>query len=365
MIGGNISADGTGRTCPGYPRKKIVEVYGPEASGKTTAALEAIVEVQKAGGCAMFLDFEHALHHGYAKAIGVDFSETSLLYYKPNTLEEGMNFAFAGIRQGVDLIVVDSVAAMVPQAELEKSPGDARKIGAQAQAMSDILPKLVIRLDRANPDDPDCEGSAVIFLNQTRATIQTGGGGRPSAGDNENTSGGKALKFYADVRLRVCRVRSDYVKRKDRFSGKDRNFPVGTFTNVKVVKNKEDMTNGYSGDFYIRYGLGIDDYLTVIESGVVHKIIRKSGSSYEWKEFKAVGRDKFRKILMDNPAQFKALEEELRNMFMASTAEVIEDIDEEEFEADLGYKAPVPGIDDADDGQDLAVATEAEVTEDD
>jgi recombination protein RecA len=336
LIGGNSAADGKGQTCPGYPRRKIIEIYGPEASGKTTAALEAIVEIQKEGGNAVFLDFEHALHHGYARTIGVDFDESRLLYYKPNTLEEGVKLLFVAISKGVDLVVVDSVAAMVPQAEMEKSPGDPRKIGAQAAAFSDVMPKLVVRLTRGAPDYPEHEGTTVLFLNQIRSKISAGGG--KGAGDNEDTSGGKAIKFYADVRLRISRVRSEYLKRKDPMTGKDRTYPIGTFTNVKVVKNKEDATNGYNGEIYIRYGYGIDDVLTVIEAAVARKLARRNGSTYEWSDLKVVGRDKFRTALMEQPAKLAELEDQIRKSFMTVNLDEIELDDDDEIasiEADL------------------------------
>src|SRR5690606_18559541 len=143
LIGGNLSPDGTGPICAGYPRRYITEIYGAEASGKTTLALEAIARVQKEGGIAMFLDFEHALHHGYAQKLGVSFDKEKLLLYTPSSMEQGLDMLKLGAKVGVDLIVVDSVAAMVPLAEAAKNFSDAAQVGIRARKLADALPKIV------------------------------------------------------------------------------------------------------------------------------------------------------------------------------------------------------------------------------
>jgi len=328
LIGGSPAQDGHGCVCPGYPRKRITEIYGPESSGKTTMALAAIADCQRRGGLAMFLDFEHALHHGYAKTIGVDFAQDKLLYFQPDTMEEGLKMLYVAIATGVDLVVVDSVAAMVPKTELEKKIDDNAKLGALAKAMSEILPKMVIWLTKPVENHPECLGTAVIFLNQTRAAINTGGHGG-GGGDNENTSGGKALKFYAYLRLRISRSRSDYIEKMDPFTGKKKRIPVGNLVQVKVVKNKADAKQGHGGEVFIRYGFGLDDYLSLIEAGVTRKIIGKSGASLEFNGEKFVGKEKFRAFLMGNPTATEAIKQKIYESILDSVpkAAVIDDED--------------------------------------
>jgi recombination protein RecA len=291
LIGGTVAPDGKSLICPGYPRRRISEVYGPESSGKTTAALHAIAEVQRQGGVAMFLDFEHALHHGYAQKIGVKFNDT-LLYYAPDTLEDGVKMIYVGIKSGLDLIVCDSVAAMVTKDELEKGIDKVARIGERAMAFSRNLPKLTIWLSKDYENNP--KGTALIFINQTRASI----GGY---GDSETTTGGMALKFFAYLRLRFVRLRSDVIKRKDKVSGKDRSYPYGNHTQVKVVKSKVDAKQGHTGDIFIRFGFGIDDIHSIIEGGVSNKIIKKSGPMYEYAGQKFKGKERLRAFLVGDP----------------------------------------------------------------
>jgi recombination protein RecA len=325
LIGGQLAADGKGPICPGFPRRRIIEVYGPESSGKTTFALASIVRIQKMGGVAMFLDFEHALHFGYAKTIGVDFSEDKLLFFQPDTLEEGLKAIFIAMRTGVDLVVVDSVAAMVPKAEMDKNLSDTAKVGAVAKAMAETLPKLVIWLTKPVDKLPGFEGTSVVFLNQTRALINTGGGGH---GDNENTAGGKALKFYAYLRLRLQRIRSDYIERKDPLTGKKKRFPYSNVTAVKVVKNKVSGTQGYSGEIYIRYGYGLDDYMSLIEAAVARKILKRSGAYYEYEGERVQGKEAMRRFLLENPKHTAKLQDAVRDSILADAMPM--DLEEEE-----------------------------------
>ena len=308
LIGGTLSADKTGPKCPGYPRRKITEIYGPESSGKTTAAIQAIAAVQKAGGTAMFLDFEHALDHQYAKRVGMSFDSDKLVLFAPDSLEQGWKMINIGIRAGVDLIVVDSVASMVPQAEIDKPPGDAARIGAVAAAMSSTLPKIVGWLGSQDPQyNRNPLGTALVFLNQIRATIQTGGHGGGGGGEGDNTSGGKALKYYAYLRVKFTRIRGESVKRKDPMTGKERTYNYGNHTQVKLVKSKVDGKQGFTTDIFIRFNYGIDDHYSLIEAGVSNKLISKSGASYEYAGQKFVGKDKIRKFFLDNPKLFLEL----------------------------------------------------------
>lgn len=303
-VGGNITRDGKGYTCFGYPRKRISEVYGPEHSGKTTLALEAIVACQKAGGQAMYLDFEQALHDGYAEAIGVDFNEDNLVYVRPDTLEEGMKMLYIGIKTGMDLIVCDSIAAMVPAKELAKGVGDEAKIGARAKALSELIPKIQIWLNSATATNKN-GGTAIILINQIRAKIDTSGG---KGGSNENTTGGYAIKFFYSLRLKATRIKSEFIERKDPVTGRKKRIPFGNHTVVKVIKNKIDGTTGHTADIFIRHGFGIDDYYSVIEGAVNHKIITKSGSWFDYGEdIHVQGREAFRKELIANDKLFEEI----------------------------------------------------------
>lgn len=304
LIGGTPAADKSGPKCPGYPRRHITEIFGAESSGKTTAALEAIAEAQKNGGVAMFIDFEHALDTQYASKIGVSFDESRLMNYRPQTMEEGWRLIYIGIAAGVDIIVVDSVAAMVPNNELNnKKPGEAPKIGAVAAGMAQMLPKVCAWLDGPIAKNP--QGTALIMLNQIRATISTGGGG--GKGTNENTSGGYALKFFAFLRLKFSRTGSEIVKKKNRFTGKEQSYAYGNHTRVKIVKSKVDGKQGFTTDIFIRFNHGIDDFYSMIEAGVTTGIVSKNKATYEYDGQSFNGRDKFRTFLVDNPKVFAGL----------------------------------------------------------
>lgn len=314
LIGGTMSADKSGPKCPGYPRRHITEIYGAESSGKTTAALQAIAEIQKQGGTAMFLDYEHALDHQYARRIGVEFDESKLALYQPDTMEEGWVMIHAAIAAGVDLIVVDSVAAMVPNNELNnKKPGEAPKIGAVAASMAQNLPKVCNWL--SNPKyTRNPQGTALIFLNQIRAAISTGGGG--GQGTSENTAGGYALKFFSYLRIKFTKIKAERLpgKKKDAYTGKEVTVPYGNLTQVKLVKSKVDGKQGFTTEIFIRFNYGIDDYFSLIEAGVVNRVISKSGAFYEYSGQRHQGRDKLRRYFMDNPQAFAELRTKVLNM---------------------------------------------------
>jgi len=325
LIGGNPSADGTGPVCMGFPRGHISEVYGPEASGKTTLALEAIVEIQKQGGTALFLDYEHALHHGYATKLGIRFDD-SFAHLQPDDMEQGMETLRIAALAGVDLIVVDSVAAMVPKSDMEKKFTEGDQIGSRARALASLLPKIVKVLHQ--PSKHNNKRAAVIFINQTRANISTGPGG---GGSGDNTSGGKALKFFAYLRLMVTRIGSEYLEVKDSLSREKRRVPFGNKTLVKVIKSKVDAKQGHSCNIFIRYGQGIDDYYTMIESGVAHKVVKKSGAYYEFEGQNIQGREKFRRFLMSDPKSFQRLRAGVLKAIRAQAT----DVDLEEDDADV------------------------------
>ncbi len=324
LIGGSPMPDGKGFVCPGLPFSRIVEIYGAESSGKTTAAVQFMVSVQKSGGVAMFLDFENALHNNYAKACGLSFDPNKLLYYAPDNLEEGMKMIFIAIRSGVKLIVVDSVSAMIPQSELEKKIGDPAKIGALASAMSTYLPKIVQWLKGRD--------TTLVLINQIRSLIST-----TARGDTDNTSGGKAVKFYASVRLKLTRIKSEVVEKVDPITLKKKRTPYGNLVIVKVVKNKMDSKQGATGEIFIRYGSGIDEYMTVIEGAVPRKIIVKDAAGYTYGATKIKGREQFRKFLIENPKVYAEIQHKITQALLAATPEALsaDEIDDDDIMADL------------------------------
>lgn len=358
LIGGTPTLDGSGRPkCPGYPRRAISEVFGDESSGKTTAALQAIADCQAQGGVAMFLDYEHALDHGYAKAIGVNFAEDRLLIFEPNTFEEGLKMIFAGLKGGVDLIVVDSVAAMLPKSQLEKTLDKDATIGALARAMAQNLPKITVWLNSpehsSNP-----KGTALVLINQVRAEVNTGGGGGGGHGTPKNTAGGKALKFFCFLRLSFTRIGSEFVERTDKVTGQKKKYPYGNHTIVKVIKNKMDGKQGHATNIFIRFGQGIDEQYSLISAAISNKLIKKSGTWLELGSERFQGREQLRTHLKSNPQAFDALRGRVLNAIQASAEELAEEVTEEDaikadFEASFGEEF-------GDDGDSAAVLDESE-----
>ena len=259
----------------GLPKGRIVEIYGPESSGKTTLTLHAIANVQKQGGIAAFVDAEHALDPEYAAKLGVNIDE--LLVSQPDTGEQALEIADMLVRSGsVDLVVIDSVAALVPRAEIEGDMGDAH-VGLQARLMSQALRKLTGGLNQT--------GTTMIFINQLREKIGV------FFGSPETTAGGKALKFYASVRLDIRRIETL----------KEGTDAVGNRTRVKVVKNK--MAPPFKqAEFDILYGTGISREGSLIDFGVEHDIVKKSGAWYTYEgDQLGQGKENARKFLIDNP----------------------------------------------------------------
>ncbi|MBD3757149.1 MULTISPECIES: recombinase RecA [Microbacterium] len=258
----------------GLPRGRIVEIYGPESSGKTTLTLHAIANVQRAGGIAAFVDAEHALDPDYAQKLGVDIDQ--LLVSQPDTGEQALEIADMLVRSGaIDLVVIDSVAALVPKAEIEGEMGDSH-VGLQARLMSQALRKLTGGLNQTN--------TTMIFINQLREKIGV------FFGSPETTAGGKALKFYASVRLDIRRIETL----------KDGTEAVGNRTRVKVVKNK--MAPPFKqAEFDILYGVGISREGSLIDFGVEHGIVKKSGAWYTYDgEQLGQGKENARNFLLKN-----------------------------------------------------------------
>ena len=259
----------------GLPRGRVVEIYGPESSGKTTLTLQVVAEAQKLGGTCAFIDAEHALDPSYAQKLGVNVSE--LLISQPDTGEQALEIADMLVRSGaVDVIVVDSVAALTPKAEIEGEMGDSH-VGLQARLMSQALRKLTANIKRTN--------TLVIFINQIRMKIGV------MFGNPETTTGGNALKFYASVRLDIRRIGS--IKKGEEV--------IGSETRVKVVKNKVSPPFK-EAVFDILYGEGISREGEIIELGVNHKLIEKSGAWYSYRGEKiGQGKDNAREFLKQHP----------------------------------------------------------------
>jgi len=275
----------------GLPRGRVVEIYGPESSGKTTLALTAIAEAQRRGGTAAFVDAEHALDPSYAGKLGVNINE--LLVSQPDTGEQALEITDMLVRSGaVDVIVIDSVAALTPKAEIEGEMGE-MQVGLHARLMSQALRKLTGNIKRSN--------SIVIFINQIRMKIGV------MFGNPETTTGGNALKFYASVRLDIRRIGA--IKNGDEV--------VGNQTRVKVVKNKVSPPFR-EAEFEIMYGAGISREGEIIEIGVLHNLIEKSGSWYSYKnERVGQGKDNVRTFLQTHPDIAREIEDELRARLLA------------------------------------------------
>jgi recombination protein RecA len=351
LIGGTLAEDGKAPLCPGYPRRYITELYGAEASGKTTAGLEAVAEVQKlSGGSAMYLDFEHSLNQKYARSIGVQFRDDKLMFFQPDTMEEGWKMFVVGLKAGVDLIVIDSVAAMTPKDELEKDLDKAAKVGAQASNLSNNLKKVMSWLH--NPKiSSNPKGTAVVLINQTRAVISTGG---PARGDNESTAGGKALKFYAHLRVKFTKIRGEFIKRKNKLTGKEQSYQYGNHTQAKIIKSRIDGTAGHTTDIFIRYGQGIDNYYSLLEAAVSTKIVQRNGATNKYGNYVAPSKDKFRDLLINNPALY----EEIRLKTLAAVRDTDETAVDEEDEIMELMEGNFGGGDDDDAADSMEAAVE-------
>ncbi|WP_242131069.1 recombinase RecA [Aestuariivivens marinum] len=273
----------------GYPRGRVIEIYGPESSGKTTLTLHAIAEAQKNGGIAAFIDAEHAFDRFYAEKLGVDID--NLIISQPDNGEQALEIADNLIRSGaIDIVIVDSVAALTPKSEIEGEMGDS-KMGLHARLMSQALRKLTASISKTN--------CTVIFINQLREKIGV------MFGNPETTTGGNALKFYASVRLDIRR--STQIK--------DSNGDVlGNKTRVKVVKNKV-APPFKAAEFDIMYGEGISKVGEVLDVAVEHEIIKKSGSWFSYGETKlGQGRDAVKAIIKDNPELLDELEDKIKEL---------------------------------------------------
>ena len=271
----------------GYPRGRVVEIYGPESSGKTTLTLHAIAEAQKAGGIAAFIDAEHAFDRFYAQNLGVDID--NLIISQPDNGEQALEIADNLIRSGaIDMVVIDSVAALTPKSEIEGEMGDS-KMGLHARLMSQALRKLTGSISKTN--------CTMIFINQLREKI------RVMFGNPETTTGGNALKFYASIRLDI--------RRSTQIKDSDGNV-LGNKTRVKVVKNKVAPPFRLA-EFDIMYGQGVSKVGEILDVAVEHEIVKKSGSWFSYADTKlGQGRDAVKQMIKDNPELMDELEEKIK-----------------------------------------------------
>ena len=278
----------------GYPRGRIIEIYGPESSGKNTLAIHAIAEAQKAGGVAAFIDAEHAFDRFYAEKLGVNVNE--LIISQPDNGEQALEIADQLIRSSaIDILIVDSVAALTPKAEIEGDMGDNR-VGLQARLMSQALRKLTATISKTN--------TCCIFINQLREKIGV------MFGNPETTTGGNALKFYSSVRLDIRRVTTL----------KDGDTPIGNQVRVKVVKNKV-APPFRKAEFEITFGEGISKAGEVVDLGVQYGIIKKSGSWFSYGESRlGQGRDAVKKIIKDNPELCEEIENQIAEALQKENA---------------------------------------------
>ncbi|WP_320052187.1 recombinase RecA [uncultured Acetobacteroides sp.] len=275
----------------GYPRGRVIEIYGPESSGKTTLAIHAIAEAQKTGGIAAIIDAEHAFDRFYAEKLGVDVE--TLLISQPDNGEQALEIADHLIRSGaIDIVVIDSVAALTPKAEIEGDMGE-NKVGLQARLMSQALRKLTATISKTN--------TTCIFINQLREKIGV------MFGNPETTTGGNALKFYASVRIDIRK--STQIK--------DGEEATGTRAKVKIIKNK--MAPPFrKAEFDIMYGEGISKIGEIIDLGVEYEIVKKSGSWFSYGDTKlGQGRDAVKQLLQDNPELAEELEGKIREALAA------------------------------------------------
>ncbi len=275
----------------GFPKGRVVEIYGPESSGKTTLAIHAIANVQKNGGIAAFIDAEHAFDRLYAQKLGVDIE--NLLISQPDNGEQALEITDNLIRSGaIDIIVIDSVAALTPKSEIEGEMGDS-KMGLQARLMSQALRKLTANISRT--------GCCCVFINQLREKIGV------MFGNPETTTGGNALKFYSTIRLDIRRIGQI----------KDGESIVGNRTRVKVVKNKVAPPFRLA-EFDIMYGEGISKVGEIVDLGVDRGIVKKSGSWFSYNETKlGQGRDSVKQLLLDNPELSDEIENKIRESMVA------------------------------------------------
>ena len=289
--------------CGGLPRGRITEIFGPEAVGKTTLGIACCIEAQRAGGFATYIDFEHAIHLGYAKAMGLDLREEAFAFFQPDYFEMGAQVAYDYTKLvQSDIIVIDSVTAMLPRKVFEAGPQDpAKAMGLQARLMSSFLNLISKEIPASR--------TVLVFINQMRSNIKLS---KYDAGPDWTTSGGKALPYYATIRLRLKPGKTEYANILNPATGEREKLPISNFVKVEGFKNKVGFPKR-KGEFVIRYGEGIDNARSIIQVAVNHKIIKKGGAWYTYKKegepgyFNQQGVEATRRFLLKNMDVFKML----------------------------------------------------------
>lgn len=300
----SLIGDGTMTGKPGgCPRGHIMEVFGDESSGKTTFGLSACRQVQLQGGLPIWLDFEYAFHDQYAENLGLDLDPNKFVRVRPDNFEEGAKHINNSLLMKPSLIVVDSVSAMIPKAVLEGAVDEGSRIGLQAQLMSQFLAYISKKLRGS--------GTCLLFLNQLRSVIK----GQYERGPKEESSGGKALKFYASVRLKFEKGAVQTVDGRSAITGGKEKKPVNLTVRVKVVKNRIDKPYK-SGPVYIRFGEGFDNYQSIAELALTAKVVKKSGAMYTFSKgdeeiFKVNGKEKLRELLAQEGREYQELRSSL------------------------------------------------------
>lgn len=296
-----LIGDGTNQGKPGgLPRGHYVEVFGDESSGKTTLALSACKQVQLAGGLPVFVDYERSFHETYARNMGINLDKNSFILIEPKNLEHGAKMMADTLLMKPWLIVVDSVSAMVPKAYFDGAVDDAGKIGEQARQISRILPFFLTHIRRAN--------TCILFTNQLRSIIKKS---QYIPGPDEETSGGRALKYYSHVRIKLRKVNVEKISAKNLVTGKTDKDPVNLVVKASVVKNKVDRPF-LSGPLYIRFGEGFDNIMSMIELGINTNVINKKGAFYSFTHnnediFKVRGKEELRNLLTNNDKTYNLL----------------------------------------------------------
>jgi recombination protein RecA len=298
LIGGYRTESGDKR-CPGIPRGRITELFGNEGSGKTTVAIHTAIECQKAGGSVVYLDYEHAFSPTYAADLGLNLQDENFILLQPKHWEEGAEIISVCAQEGVDLIIVDSVAAMKPRKEVEDNDiSSTGQVGHLARLFSSFFPRIVDTIETSN--------TALVLINQLRSRIKTS---MYDAGPDEETSGGRAIKYYASLRIQVQKIRTEYAQVENEMTGKAEKQPISNIVRAKNVKNKISKHQGHSAEFVIRYGEGIDNVRSVIDIAEARKVINRSGAWYAYmnasgNEVKHQGKEGLRDFLLENPEDF-------------------------------------------------------------
>ena len=299
LIGGYKTESGHKR-CPGVPKGRITEIFGPEGSGKTTVAIHASIECQRDGGEVAYLDYENAFSPEYAENLGLDLSDGFSLI-QPRHWEEGAEIIRAMCDAGVDLIVVDSVAAMKPKVDIEGDISDSGQIGHIARLQSSFLPKIVRKLNESN--------TALIYVNQLRARIKTS---RYDHGPDEQTSGGKALRYYCSLRMKLKRARREFTQVENELTGDSHKQEVSNIVRAKNIKNKVSKHQGHTAEFVIRFGEGIDNIRSVIDIATSRGVIDQGGAWYTFEtadgeEHKEQGKENLRDYFIENKQDFNRI----------------------------------------------------------